>query len=118
MATQKATAFDPAAFLAAAKALAERPLTPVTMPGLPPCFKRTLTAGDVIDASGARERLQTAGLEPGRKVDIAIGLAQSLCGPGGEPIFDAGNREHIELLMSIPWYSIGSVAAGDAGPNA
>ena len=43
---QEAYDFDPAAFIAAAQALASQPLKAVSRPGLPPCFKRVLTAGD------------------------------------------------------------------------
>jgi hypothetical protein len=116
---QEAHDFDPAAFIAAAQALASQPLKAVSLPGLPPCFKRVLTAGDVIDAAACRDKLVAAGLPVDAKVNVAIGLAQALCGPAGQPIFDAGNRAHIELLAALPWEAVRSVAgAEDAGPNA
>lgn len=120
--TQKANDFDQAAFIAAAQALSAKPLKAVTLPGLPPCFKRVLTAGDVLDAAAVREQLKAGGMEVNSKVNVAIGLAQALCGPAGQPIFEASNRQHIELLISLPWESVRSVAGADAnedeGPNA
>lgn len=116
----EAFGFDPAAFLVAARELAQPKLREVNIQGLPRCYRRELNAGDIIDAAQHRDTLKAAGLEPNRKVDIAIGLAQGLCGPQGEAIFDAGNREHIELLISLPWESVRSVIAGDGegpGPN-
>jgi hypothetical protein len=116
---QEAYDFDPDAFIAAAQALASQPLKAVNLPGLPPCFKRVLTAGDVIDAAACRDKLIAAGLQVDTKVNVAIGLAQSLCSPMGQPIFDAGNRTHIELLSALPWDAVRSVVgAEDAGPNA
>lgn len=113
--------FDPAAFVAAAQALAEKALKPVALPGLPPCFRRHLTAGDVLDAAEVRASLQSDGLEPSRAVDIAIGLAQSLCGPAGQRIFDARNRQHIEILKALPWEAVRDLVTSNEGgddPNA
>lgn len=113
-------AFDKEAFIAAAQALASQPLKAVSLPGLPPCFRRVLTAGDVIDAAACRDKLVEAGLPLDAKVNVAIGLAQALCDPAGQPIFDAGNRAHIEVLSALPWESVRSVAGGSeaSGPNA
>ena len=117
--SKQSTEFDPAAFIAAAQALASQPLKAVNLPGLPPCFKRVLTAGDVIDAAAFRDKLAAAGLVLDAKVNVAIGLAQSLCSPTGQPIFDASNRAHVELIAALPWEAVRSVAgAEDAGPNA
>ena len=121
MSLQDGYDFDPAAFIAAAQALGAAPLKPVNLPGLPACFKRELTAGDVIDAAGLRDKLKAEGLEISRKVDIAIGLAQTLCGPGGRAIFDAGNRGHVEILLALPWKTLSAAAGADEeapGPNA
>lgn len=113
MSLQDAYEFDPAAFVAAAQALAQAPLRAVSLPGLPPCFKRPLTAGDVIEAATHREKLQAAGLEPSREVDIAIGMAQTLCGPQRQPIFDASNRQHIEALIGLPWDTVRPVIGAE-----
>ncbi len=121
MSLQDGYEFDPAAFIAAAQALAATPLKAVSLPGLPACFKRELTAGDVIDAAGLRDKLKAEGLEIGRKVDIAIGLAQTLCSPAGRPIFDAGNRTHVEILLALPWKTLKAAAGAEEeepGPNA
>lgn len=121
MSLDDAYSFDPAAFVAAAQALSEKSLKPVSLPGLPPCFRRHLTAGDVLDAADIRAGLKAEGLEPSRAVDIAIGLAQALCGPAGQPIFDARQRAHIEILKALPWEAVRDMVTSNDGaddPNA
>lgn len=117
---QQAYDFDPAAFLAAARVAARVEYKPVQIAGLPPCFRRELRAGDIFDAAAHREALKAAGMELDRKVDIAIGLAQTLCGPSGEPIFDPSSREHVQLLIDLPWDSVRDLITGKwegADPN-
>ena len=112
--SQQANAFDPAAFLAALQSAAVVSPKPVTLPGVGQCFKRPLTAGDVLDAEDHRQALAAAGVAVDRKANMAISLAQTLCGPTGQPILSAGNPEHIALLTSLPW----SVARGVLGAEA
>ncbi len=110
---------DHAAFLAALQATAQPALTPTTLPGVGACYKRAVTAGDVLDADDARDALKAAGLPEGRKVNVAIGLAQTLCDESGRPLLDPKNPDHIRLLIAQPW-SVLRVALGadDTTPEA
>lgn len=122
MSLDDAYSFDAEAFVAAAQALAGQALKAVTLPGLPPCFYRQLTAGDVLDAADIRSDLTAGGVEISRRVNIAIGLAQQLCGPAGQPIFDPRNKAHLATLEGLPWSSVRTLLSGsdggDDGPNA
>lgn len=116
---------DRSAFLAALQAAAAPALQGVDLPGIGPCYKRPVTAGDVLDADAAREALKAQGLSLDSKVNVAIGLAQTLCDEAGQPLLDARNADHIRLLLSLPWGSVrgvlmpGEEAAAEAGdPNA
>jgi hypothetical protein len=115
---------DRAAFLAALQAAAQPVLVGVDLPGVGACFKRALTAGDVLDAEEAREALKAAGLTVGRKESMAIGLAQSLCDESGVLLLDPCNPAHIRLLVAAPWTSLrGALGADQAAvepedPNA
>ena len=115
---------DRAAFLAALQAAAQPALTPTTLPGVGACFKRPVTAGDVLDADDARDALKAAGLAIDRKVNVAIGLAQTLCDESGRPLLDPHKADHIRLLMAQPWSVLrGALGADeatteDAAPNA
>ena len=95
---------DRAAFLAALQAAAHPALTPTSLPGVGACFKRAVTAGDVLDADDAREALTAAGLTVDRKVNVAIGLAQTLCDEAGQPLLDPHNPDHIRLLIAVLRY--------------
>ena len=116
---------DHAAFLAALQAAAAPALQGVDLPGIGPCYKRPVTAGDVLDADEARDALKAQGLELDRKVNVAIGLAQTLCDESGCPLLDAKNADHIRLLVALPWGAVRGVlmpgdesAAEAADPNA
>jgi len=84
-------------------------LRPVTVPGVGAAFVRPLTAGDVFDGDAARAALAAAGLPAGRKVDIAIGLAQTLCDDTGAPLLDASNADDIRALLALEWSAMRSL---------
>jgi hypothetical protein len=116
---------DRAAFLAALQAAAQPDLQGVELPGIGACYKRRVTAGDVLDADDAREALKAAGLPLDRKTSVAIGLAQTLCDEAGRPLLDPKDPAHIRLLIALPWDTLRGVlmpgdeaAAEDAAPNA
>ena len=115
---------DRAAFLAALQAAAQPVLQGVTLPGVGDCFKRQVTAGDVLDAEDARAALQAAGLTVDRKVNVAIGLAQCLCDEAGNPLLDPCNADHVRMLVALPWETLRGALGADkaateaAGPNA
>lgn len=98
--------FDAAAFLAAVQAAGKPAPKPVTLPGLGACFRRQLTVADVDAASALREKLKASGKDINQGTNIAIGLAQVLCGPDGTPVFDVLNDEHLSLLAALPWSSV------------
>lgn len=100
---------DRAAFLAALSAAAQPNLQGVSLPGIGDCFKRSLTAGDVLDAEDVREALQAKGLVIDRKVNVAIGLAQSLCDESGRLLLDPKDPAHIQMLSSLPWATLRGV---------
>jgi hypothetical protein len=109
---------DRAAFLAAAFAAAQPSLKGVTLPGVGDCWQRPLTAGDVLDAQDARDALAAAGLPADRKVNMAIGLAQTLCDEAGQPLFDPHNPDHVRALVALPWAAVQGLLVGDKpGPE-
>ena len=120
-AAASAAGFRAALHAAAARAPA---LRPVTVPGVGAAFVRPLTAGDVFDGDAARAALAAAGLPAGRKVDIAIGLAQTLCDDTGAQLLDASNADDIRALLALEWSALrglldGAASAdpGDQGPE-
>lgn len=120
--------FDREAFLAAARAAAQPRLVGVTLPGIGSCWVRPLTAGDWIDAHAVKARLQGEKVEVTPRISMAIGLAQNLCGPEGEPLFDVSSLEDLKTLAALPMDAVTAAlaSAGDlaaskveaAGPNA
>lgn len=108
---------DRAAFLAALAQAASLRLRGVTLPGIGACYMRPVTAGDVFDAESARAALAAAGVEVTQKVNIAIGLAQSLCDESGAPLLDPANADHIRQLLALPWETV-SAAMQDPGATA
>lgn len=107
-------AFDSAAIRAAMKAVGERRPKSITLPGVGKLYRRELSVGDVDEARELRAEL--ADKHPGlskRRLAIAIGLAQVLCGPDGVPIFDPANAEDIALLAKVPYEAVRNVTAGD-----
>lgn len=94
--------FDREAFLAAAKAAAQPQLFGVTLPGIGDCWVRPLTFGDEMASHAAREALQAQGVTLDRPTLAALRLAQNLCGPSGEPVFDPANAEHLRILAALP----------------
>jgi hypothetical protein len=115
---------DRSAFLAALQAAAQPALTGTTLPGVGACFKRAVTAGDVLDADDARDALKAAGLTIDRKVNVAIGLAQTLCDESGGHLLDPQSPDHIRLLIAQPWSVLRGVlgaddaTTGEDAPNA
>lgn len=107
-------AFDAAAFRAAVQSLTDQPPKPITVPGVGKCFKRELTCADVSEAPALREEIakQLPALNE-RRLGIAIGLAQTLCGPDGTVIFDAKSPEHVALLARVPWSAVRGVSADE-----
>lgn len=94
--------FDREAFLAAARAAAAPRLTGVTLPGIGACWVRPLTAGDWIDSHAATLKHEAAGVEITPRIRMAIGLAQNLCGPSGEALFDLTNLDDLTTLAALP----------------
>jgi hypothetical protein len=123
MPTANKQPFDPAAFVAAATAAAKVKTYPVDLPGVGACWVRALTFGDEMASFGAREALAAQGVVMNRQNLAAMRLAQNLCGPEGEPIFDPGNAEHLKVLAALPLESIGEAlmqagqAEGRSGPK-
>lgn len=115
---------DRAAIRAAMQAAAESPLTGITLPGIGACYKRSLTVNEVLEAEEVRKTLKAAGLTIDRKVDVAIGMAQTLCDEAGRPLLDAADPADIALLISLPWESVSAALKGEqptaegAAPNA
>ena len=106
--------FDPKKLIEAAKAASQTKPVPVTIPGIGAAFKRKLTVADVEIAGSVRERLETSG-KFNRTMSMAVGLAQAICGPDGEAVFDVNNDDHLAILSAIPWESVRDVAMGDEG---
>lgn len=109
---------DRAAFLAALAQAAAPRLRGVTLPGIGACYMRPVTAGDVFDAESARAALTAAGVEIKQKVNIAIGLAQSLCDESGAPLLDPANADHIRQLLALPWETVSAAMQDPDAPAA
>jgi len=109
--------FDAAAIIKAAEALANEKPKPVNLPGIGALFKRRLNFGDIEAAEQIGEPYTVNGVLD-RKTRVAIGVAQMLCGPDGEPIFDASNKDHIGLIVKIPWDVLRQVNNEDEAGNA
>lgn len=109
--------FDAAAFMAALQASATKPPRPVTLPGVGQAFKREITVEDVETAGEIRASMTKDGEEVSRKMSIAIGLAQTLCGPDGVPIFDPRNADHLATLASLPWSVVKGLTKYDDEKN-
>jgi hypothetical protein len=105
--------FDPAKLIAAAKAAAQAKPVPIKLAGIGDAFKRKLTVADIEAAGSVRERMEKAG-KLNQQMNIAIGLAQAICGPDGQPVFDIENDEHLTLLASLPFEAVRG-AMGDEG---
>lgn len=106
--------FDAAAFMAALQAAATKPPRPVTLPGVGQAFKREITVSDVEEAGEIRAAMAKDGQEVTRKLSIAIGLAQSLCGPNGVALFDPRNDAHLAMLAALPWAVVRSITQDEA----
>lgn len=111
-------AFDREAFLAAFRAAAKPRLMTVELPGIGQCWVRPLTAGDWIDAHAATAKLEADGVEVTAAMRMAIGLAQNLCGPEGEALFDVYRIEDLRALASLPMESVSSALAKAGEVNA
>jgi hypothetical protein len=94
--------FDREAFRAAVRAAAQPRLAGVTLPGIGHCFVRPLTAGDWVDSHSARARLEADGVPVTPRLRMAIGLAQNLCGPSGEALFDVMSLDDLQTLAALP----------------
>lgn len=107
-------AFDAAALRAAIKAAGEHAPRAITIPGVGKAYKRELTVADVDEAQALRLQLAKEHPELGKdRLGIAIGLAQTLCGPDGTRIFDPRDAADIALLAKVPWASARGVTADD-----
>lgn len=104
---------DRAAILAALQSSAQAAMRPVTLPGIGVCYKRQLTAGDVLDADEIRDHLKASGLVVDRKVNMAIGLSQVLCDEAGAQILDPKDPAHIKLLINQPWAVLRAAVGAD-----
>jgi hypothetical protein len=51
-------------------------------------------------------------------MSIAVGLAQSICGPDGTCVFDVDNSDHLEILAALPWESVRGLMTDDEAGNA
>jgi len=117
-----AQAFDKAAFRAkvaeAARSAAE--LIGVDLPGIGRCWVRGQTFGDEMEAAAARQHHEAAGVKLSASQHAAIRLAQNLCGPAGEPLFDIQNLEDLNLLAALPLEQVGAAlsAAGEGASRA
>jgi hypothetical protein len=94
--------FDRAAFRAAVAVAAELRLVGVDMPGIGHCWVRRLTMGDWVTASAAVAKLQAQGVEVTPALRAAIGLAQNLCGPDGESLFEVDSLSDLKMLAALP----------------
>lgn len=94
--------FDKEAFIAAVRAAAQPRMVGVTLPGIGSCWVRPLTAGDWIDAHAVAAKLQADKVEITSRIRMAIGLAQNLCGPDGEALFDVGSLADLKTLAALP----------------
>lgn len=107
--------FDSAKLLAAAKAAAQAKPVPVTLPGIGDAFRRKLTVADIETAGIVRETLKDQG-KLSRNMNIAVGLAQAICGPDGIPVFDVNSDDHLDILAALPWESVrGLMTDAEAG---
>lgn len=111
-------AFDAAAFMAALQAAAAKPPRPVTLPGVGQAFKREITVEDVETAGEIRAAMAKEDGEVSRKMSIAIGLAQTLCGPDGVSLFDPRNADHLATLAALPWSVVKGLTQDDEEKNA
>lgn len=111
-------AFDAAAFMAALQAAAAKPPRPVTLPGVGQAFKREITVEDVETAGEIRASMAKDGGDVSRKMSIAIGLAQTLCGPDGVALFDPRNPDHLATLAALPWSVVQGLTKDDEEKNA
>lgn len=107
-------AFDKEAFIAAVRAAAQPRMVGVTLPGIGSCWVRPLTAGDWVDAHAVAAKLEADKIEITSRIRMAIGLAQNLCGPEGEALFDVGNLEDLKTLAALPMDAVAQ-AMGTAG---
>lgn len=108
--------FDAAAIRAAMKLAAEqaKALKPITIPQVGRMYKRDLLVADVEEAQSLRVKLAEKHPELSKRgLGMAVGLAQTLCGPDGECIFDAESIEDIQLLASVPWAVARGVSADE-----
>jgi hypothetical protein len=100
--------FDAAKLIEAARAASQAKPVPVTIPGIGKAFRRKLTVADIDEASVVREKLEEKG-NLNRNMSMAVGLAQVICGPDGESVFDIHSEDHLKLLASLPWESVRSL---------
>lgn len=84
------------ALIAAMQATAAQAPRPVTVPGWGEVFVRSVTVAEIEaqteDTEGAKD-----------KHKIARGVARVLCDADGNPILDATNDEHVQLIARQPW---------------
>ncbi len=107
-------AFDAAAFRAALKALGEVKPKAIKVPGVGRVYRRELTVADVEEAPALRAELAEKHPQLSkRRLAMAVGLAQVLCGPDGTRIFNPEDPADIQILADAPWESVRGVTADD-----
>jgi len=109
--------FDREAFRAAAAQAAAPQLVGVDMPGIGHCWVRARSFGDEMAAVAARDAIKASGVDLSRDLLAAVHLAQNLCGPQGEPIFDPCNLDDLKTLAALPLDAVGDalLKAGQVG---
>jgi hypothetical protein len=100
--------------IAAMQATAEQPPRDVTIEGWGTLFVKELTV----------EQVDLQQQEPDESVDgkdrlrFARGAARLICDEKGELIFDATNKDHLELLAKQPWHRLKKVISVGGEENA
>lgn len=108
--------FDAAKFIEAARAASKAKPVAIKLPGLGDAFKKKLTVADIEHAGTVRAKLSESG-KLDRSMSIAVGLAQSICGPDGVVVFDVDNQDHLDILAALPWESVRGLMSEDEAGN-
>jgi hypothetical protein len=108
--------FDAAKFIEAARAASKSKPVAINLPTIGAAFKKKLTVADIEHAGAVREKLSSAG-KLDRSMSIAVGLAQSICGPDSKCVFDVDNSDHLDILAALPWESVRGLMTDDEAGN-
>lgn len=110
--------FDRDAFISALRAAAQPRLVGVELPGIGRCWVRPLTAGDWMDSYTSISKHEAAGIEITPAIRMAVGLAQNLCGPEGEALFDVSSMDDLRVLAALPMDVVSAALAAAGQVNA